>query len=233
MPILSLHSQTFQAAIFDMDGTLVDSMPHHHKAWMAFLERNNIDLTAETFERDYHKGTLIEVMARLFPEIQEEDALRAIGNQKEALFREMYASDLKPIKGVIPFFDRLKQEQIPIGLSTMGDQNNIDFTLKGIDLETYFKATTGGHQVVQGKPDPEIFLATAQKLGIPPEKCLAFEDTRSGIAAAQAAGMQVIGVATQFSNATLIQELRCLDAIEDYHQLLSKILFPESGQLSI
>lgn len=213
----------FRAAIFDMDGTLVDSMPHHHKAWMAFLQQQKLSISAEEFEQEYHKGTLIEVMERLFPKIKNEKELRSIGDQKEALFRKIYAPHLKPITGLIPFLEKLKHLNIPLGLATMGDQNNIDFTLDGIHISHFFKATTGGDQVKKGKPDPEIFLKTAGKLGISPEQCLAFEDTRSGIQSAQAAGMQVVGVATQFTRDELIQELNCLLAITDFSEISNSI----------
>ena len=210
----------FKAAIFDMDGTLVDSMPHHHIAWMAFLKQHKLSISAEEFEEEYHKGTLIEVMERLFPKIKDEKELRSIGDQKEALFRNLYAPYVEPIKGLIPFLEHLKTMEVPMGLATMGDQNNIDFTLDKIHISHFFKATTGGHQVKKGKPDPEIFLMTAKKLGIPHEQCLAFEDTRSGIQSAQAAGMQVVGVATQFTPEVLVHQLDCLMAISDFTEIL-------------
>ena len=220
MSRIFIKDREFKAAIFDMDGTLVDSMPHHHIAWMAFLKQHKLSISAEEFEEEYHKGTLIEVMERLFPKIKDEKELRRIGDQKEALFRKLYAPYVAPIKGLIPFLKNLIKMDVPMGLATMGDQNNIDFTLDKIQISHFFEATTGGHQVKKGKPDPEIFLMTAKKLGIPPEQCLAFEDTRSGIAAAQAAGMQVVGVATQFTTKELTNNLGCILAIEDYQELL-------------
>ncbi|MGB1404601.1 MAG: HAD family hydrolase, partial [Flavobacteriaceae bacterium] len=95
---------------------------------------------------------------------------------------------------------------------------NIDFIFDALDLRPYFHSTTGGHQVTHGKPHPEIFLTAAQKLNTPPEACLVFEDTRSGIAAAQAAGMPVIGVATMFDRKTLL-ELGCLTAIKSFQEI--------------
>ena len=93
-------------------------------------------------------------------------------------------------------------------------------------MEHFFQATTGGHQVRLGKPAPEIFEATAHKLKINPKDCLAFEDTQSGIRSAQAAGMEVVGVATQFTKSTLLEELGCLAAIEDYEEMLTRTSFP-------
>ena len=182
-----------------MDGTLVDNMHFHHIAWMEFIAAKKLNIDAKTFEEDYHKGTLIEVMARFFPHLKSEEELRNLGDEKEALFREIYRPHIKPIAGLFPFLDQLNQKKVPIGLATMGDQNNIAMTLGKLSIGHYFHSTTGGDEVVKGKPHPEIFLKAAQKIGIAPNDCLAFEDSQTGITAAQKAGMKVVGVATQFS----------------------------------
>ena len=205
----------YQALIFDMDGTLVDSMPYHDQSWAVFLQEHQLNIDPETFDRDYHKGTLVEVMARLFPVISTEAELRAIGQRKEALYRELYKPHLETLPGVPDFLAALQKQNIPVGLATMGDQANIDFTLDGLGIRTFFDATTGGDQVTNGKPHPEIFMETARKLHVDPAQCLAFEDTQSGIESALAAGMEVVGVATQFSAEKLLA-LGCVHAIEDY-----------------
>ena len=207
-----------KAYIFDMDGTLTDNMHFHHEAWMKFIALKKLGIDAETFERDYHKGTLIEVMARFFPHLTTEAELRAVGNEKEALYRKIYAPHITPIAGLLGFFEQLKTQNCPIGLATMGDQNNIDLTLKGLGIEEYFHSTTGGDQVTKGKPHPEIFLRAAEKIGIDPKDCLAFEDTQSGIRAAQAAGMKVVGISTQFSQEKLL-ELGCVAALNNFKNL--------------
>lgn len=207
--------RTKKALVFDMDGTLTDNMHIHHKAWMQFIKEKNLGIDAETFERDYHKGTLIEVMERFFPDIKSEAQLRELGNEKEALYRKIYAPQIHPLPGLIVFLEQIREKEIPIGLATMGDQNNIDLTLKGLGVTSFFHSTTGGHQVKKGKPNPEIFLMAAKKMGVNPSDCLAFEDTQSGIAAAQAAGMEVVGIATQFSEKELL-ELGCVATLKDY-----------------
>ncbi len=88
-------------------------------------------------------------------------------------------------------------------------------TLKQLEITSYFHSTTGGDQVAKGKPHPEIFLIAAKKLGVVPQDCLAFEDTASGIQAAQAAGMDVVGVGTQFSLEKLL-DLDCVAGIRDF-----------------
>jgi HAD superfamily hydrolase (TIGR01549 family) len=105
-----------------------------------------------------------------------------------------------------------------MGLATMGDQHNIDFTFKALNLTNFFHSTTGGHEVKKGKPHPEIFLAAAEKIGVNPSDCLAFEDTLSGILSAKAAGMDVIGVTTMFDEKTLIK-MGCKRTINNYKEI--------------
>jgi len=210
-----------KAYIFDMDGTLTDNMHFHHEAWMRFIKLKKLGIDAATFEHNYHKGTLIEVMARFFPTLKTEEELRQVGNEKEALYRNTYGQLLKPLPGLHLFLEQIKQKNIPIGLATMGDQNNLDMTIKQLNIETYFHSTTGGDQVEKGKPHPEIFLRAAEKIGVDPQDCLAFEDTQSGITAAQAAGMQVVGVATQFSEKKLL-DLGGVVAVKDFENVYVK-----------
>jgi beta-phosphoglucomutase-like phosphatase (HAD superfamily) len=105
-----------------------------------------------------------------------------------------------------------------MGIATMGDQHNIDFTFEALQIGSYFQSTTGGHEVEHGKPHPEIFLTAAQRIGISPSNCLAFEDTRSGVTAALAAGMDVVGVTTMFDEKTLL-ELGCIKTLSTYHEM--------------
>jgi HAD superfamily hydrolase (TIGR01509 family) len=188
---------------------------------MRFIKLKKLGIDAATFERNYHKGTLIEVMARFFPTLKTEEELRQVGNEKEALYRNTYGQFLKPLPGLHLFLKQLKQKNIPVGLATMGDQNNLEMTLKQLEITSYFHSTTGGDQVKQGKPHPEIFLRAAEKIGVDPQDCLAFEDTQSGITAAQAAGMQVVGVATQFSEKKLL-DLGGVVAVKDFENVYVK-----------
>jgi beta-phosphoglucomutase family hydrolase len=207
-----------KALIFDMDGTLVDNMSYHKQSWMDLFEFHQLDLDYATFDQKYHKGSLVEIMARLFPHISDRDELFRIGSYKEELYRKLYRPHVQAIGGLHDFLDQQKERKIPMGVATMGDQHNIDFIFETLSLEMYFHSTTGGHQVEHGKPHPEIFLTAAQKLEMDPQDCLVFEDTRSGILSAQAAGMQVVGVSTSFDPKTLL-ELGCVQAIDDFNEM--------------
>ena len=206
-----------QAVIFDMDGTLVDSMPFHYKSWVAFLEQQGIQLQPEEFEKVSH-GTLFDIMPRIFGDhITEEESYR-LGMLKEATFRELYKHEIKPIDGLVEWLDTLKQSGLKIGLGTAADMTNADFTLDAIHIRSYFDAIVTSDIVKEGKPSPAIFLKAAELLQVEPAHCLVFEDTRSGIQAARAAGMQVIGITTGMS-AEEMQQLPVANIIEDYRSL--------------
>ena len=207
-----------KALIFDMDGTLVDNMEYHKQSWIELFKLHQLYLDYYTFDQHYHKGSLVEIMSRLFPRITDPKELFRIGSYKEELYRELYRPHVQALDGLYTFLDLQQQQHVPMGIATMGDQHNIDFIFEALELEAYFHSTTGGHQVTNGKPHPEIFLTAAKKLGVAPEDCLVFEDTRSGVTAARAAGMQVIGLTTMFDQKTLV-ELGCIQAVEDFNAL--------------
>jgi beta-phosphoglucomutase len=211
--------RTPKALIFDMDGTLIDNMEFHKQSWIDLFEFHQLDMDYETFDTHYHKGSLVEIMAKLFPHIQDRNELLRIGTYKEELYRELYRPHVKPLEGLYPFLESQVKKNTPMGLATMGDQYNIDFIFNALNLKRYFHSTTGGHQVTHGKPHPEIFLTAAKKLDVDPEDCLVFEDTRSGISAALAAKMQVVGVSTMFNKKTLL-ELGCTQAIDHFTELV-------------
>lgn len=175
-------------------------------------------MSYETFDSKYHKGSLIEIMARLFPTVNSKEELQKIGSYKEVLYRKLYHPNVKAIDGLIPFLKQLSKKGIPMGLATMGGQDNIDFIFESLQLHSYFHSTTGGHEVIKGKPHPDIFLTAARKLGVTPTDCLVFEDTHSGIESAKAAGMEVVGVSTMFDRKTLLN-FGCIEVIQTYNEL--------------
>ena len=208
----------YKALIFDMDGTLMDNMSYHKKSWIELFKHHKLDLDYNTFDKKFHKGSLVEIMAQLFPEISDIETLRKIGSYKEELYRELYRPHVKSISGLILFLEKMFRKNIPMGLATMGDQHNIDFTFEALNLTNFFHSTTGGHEVKKGKPHPEIFLTAAEKIDVNPSDCLAFEDTLSGILSAKAAGMDVIGITTMFDEKTLLK-MGCKRIINNYDEI--------------
>jgi len=186
------------ALIFDMDGTMIDNMAFHGQAWCDFLSSLGIVMTEAELDRHNH-GTIGEVLRRICGSQLSDAEVLELGEQKESRYRELYRPHLKLIPGLHTFLSQAKQMHIPMALATSGAKPNIDFVLDGLNIRSYFSAWIGGDDVEFGKPHPETFLKAAQQLGYPPEQCFVFEDTLSGVAAAQNAGMKTIAVTTTLS----------------------------------
>lgn len=183
------------AFIFDMDGTMIDNMAFHGQAWRDFLSSLGISMTEAELDR-YNHGTIGEVLRRICGNHLSDADVLELGEQKESRYRELYRPHLKLIPGLSTFLNEAKQTSIPIALATSAAKPNIDFVLDTLDIRSYFSAWIGGDDVEFGKPHPETFLKAAQQLGYSPEQCLVFEDTLSGVEAAQNAGMKTIAVTT-------------------------------------
>ncbi|WP_113923825.1 HAD family hydrolase [Cognataquiflexum aquatile] len=206
-----------KAIIFDMDGTLVDNIPYHRDAWLAFLKKQGIHLNESEFHAQNH-GTIDEMIRRFFPQIQDNQLLYELGQEKESTYRERYRPHIREVHGLTPFLQSLQSNGIQALLATMGDPPNIDFTLDSLGIRSYFSFTTGGHEVTKGKPDPEIFLLSMQKAGLKPEECLVIEDSQGGILAAKRAGLHVIGISTSQSPDELLS-YGCDQVIVDFEEL--------------
>jgi len=203
--------------IFDMDGTLVHNMHFHRQAWYAFLERHGIDVVDEDFDRK-NAGTIVEIVPRFFEGLTDHAEIMRLGMEKEALYREIYRPHVHPLPGLRNFLEAARNGGLKLALATAADQGNIDFTLEELGIVSHFDAITGSEEVSKGKPDPEVFLVSARKLGLSPSECIVFEDSHVGIQAGLAAGMDVIGMATTHTRAEL-KERPLLAILDDYDSI--------------
>ncbi len=207
----------FKAVIFDMDGTLVHNMHFHQEAWMKFLLNHGIHVSQEEYDKKNH-GIRTEIVPRYFDRQLSMEEIEQLGEEKEALYRQLYAPHLTAIKGLLSFLQELKENNIRIALATAGDRKNIDFTIDGLGIRDYFDVIIGSEEVKKGKPDPEVFLISAEQLGINPSACLVAEDSESGIQAGLAAGMQVLGIASTHTKEQL-SRFPLYACITDYTEL--------------
>jgi beta-phosphoglucomutase len=207
------------AFIFDMDGTLVDNMRYHSQAWMALFESLGIQLDADEFQRRTAGKTNPEILREIAGRNMSDEEVRALSDQKENYYRKLYKPHLAAISGLLPFLDKARNLEIPLGLATAAGQENIHFILHGLNLGGFFSAIVGADEIRHGKPDPEIFIKTAKKLHIQAEKCIVFEDSLLGIEAASRAGMQSILVTTSHQLDELSLQHSLLFAVEDFSAL--------------
>ncbi len=181
--------------IFDMDGVVVDNSEWHLKAFAEFGKRHGLNITKQGYSK--HFGTTNHmIMNSLFNRQLTNGEIDLLANEKEKIYRDMYVPFIKPAAGLPAFLEYAHNHNIPVALATSAPPENVDFTLNATGLKKYFSILTDSSMVKHGKPDPEIYLLTAAKLGVKPSDCIVFEDSMAGIKSALDAGMRVIGVAT-------------------------------------
>jgi beta-phosphoglucomutase family hydrolase len=183
------------AAIFDMDGVIVDNMDYHTRAWEEFFRRHNPPMELDEFMQQFGR-TNRDLFGVLFQRDLTEAEVARFGEEKEALYREIYALHVEPVPGLIDFLEELKRSGVPTAVATSAPRVNLDFVFDHLPLQPYFAAAVDSSDVVQGKPDPEIFLKAAAKLNVSAAQCVVFEDSFAGIQSGKNAGMKVVGVAT-------------------------------------
>jgi beta-phosphoglucomutase len=183
------------AMIFDLDGVLIHSMPLHVRAWEQYLE--DLGIQIDDLEARMHGKRNPELVRDFIGADLADDAIFEHGAAKERLFREMVLRDelsRHQVPGLIDFLNRHKT--IPKAIGSNAEPANIEFVLDRFNLRPYFDVIVDGQQVSRPKPFPDIYLKAAERLEKSPEHCIVFEDSPTGVEAARAAGMRVVGVET-------------------------------------
>ncbi len=192
-----------KGVIFDMDGVLVDNMAVHMEAFTEIARRYGVGLDIKATLGMAGKGNG-EIFEALFPAgIVHKAGVQALGDEKEAVYREIYAPKLAPVPGLIGFLDRLKAAGIRIAVGTSAPKANMDFVFDGLGIRRYFDVIVNGDMVARCKPDPEIYQVAAAELRLQPGECLVFEDALAGIEAARSAGIKVVALSTTLDEPVL------------------------------
>jgi beta-phosphoglucomutase family hydrolase len=210
-----------EAFVFDMDGTILDNMGLHTEAWMQTIEELG---QAPREPREWERATSGTPNHEIFRNLLGLSDLDDAGinhwvERKESLYREKAADQLVELPGFSQFLERARELNVRLGLATGAGPSNISFNLGALDLVEAFDAIVGAIDVVKGKPDPEVFLTSAARLGVHPASVLVFEDAPLGIDAARAAGMRVVGVTTMMSVDSLLERDNVSNAIRDFTNL--------------
>lgn len=212
-----------RAFIFDMDGTLVDNMRFHTEAWGRMLAENNVEMNAHDFLVKTAGKTNREIMPTIFDGISDE-RIAELGERKETLYRELFLEHRKAVGGALEFLETARNLGVKMAVATAAPVGNVEFILDGLDLRRFFQAVTTAADIENGKPDPEIFLKSAEKLNVEPRHCLVFEDAIGGFEAAHRAGMRSIGIATVNSIEEILQHASVVEAHADFTNLTPQAL---------
>ena len=205
-----------------MDGVIVDSNPTHKIALKQFCKEHGYDLSESDLREKIYGRTNKDWLLNLFGNLDDE-TIRKYADEKEALFRSLY-NDIKPVAGLISFLDKLDMLNISRAIATSAPRANVDFTLQKTNTGKYFNTVLDDSFVTEGKPNPQIYLKSAQALGFDPSNCIVLEDSLSGVKAGKRAGCKVIGITTTHTR----EELNETDfVIDDFESLDPKFLISQ------
>ena len=217
--------QTDFAVIFDMDGVLVDNNPVHIEAWTIFSEKLGFELTPEKIRNDLYGRTNADAFRRLYRDDLTPEEYHQLSQDKEALYREIYQPIIKPVEGLIPFLQLMKDAKVPLAIATSAIPENVEFVTRELDISHFFPVVINETHVTKGKPDPQVYQLTAQKLEFDPGRCIVIEDSLSGVQSGISAGCKVIGLTTTHTKEELSHTDMVIDSFNDLdlHKLIDLI----------
>jgi beta-phosphoglucomutase len=208
----------YKAFIFDLNGTMVNDMPYHIKAWHNTIIELGGTLTLEEMKHQCY-GKNDELLERVFPGKYSLAERIKIGNEKEAIYRIEFKPFLSLIDGLDNFLELADQENIQMAIGSAAIMDNINFVIQNMQIEHYFKAIISANDVEKSKPHPETFLKCSSALGIDPSHCLVFEDTPKGVECAFNAGMQAVVILGEHEAAEFEQFDNVIQFVRDYQGL--------------
>lgn len=184
-----------QALLFDLDGTLIDSMPHHHTAWVEWHARRGLTIDADSFFVSTAGRSNDEIFADMLPGTSAAEIAMLV-DEKETLYREFAAPSLALIAGAKDFVQRAKAVGLRLAVCTASTPQNMALAFRRFGIDAWVETVVSPADGLRGKPHPDIFLEAARRLGIEPELCVVYEDAPLGVEGARRAGMKAVALTT-------------------------------------
>ena len=183
-----------KAVLWDLDGTLVDSAEFHWHAWRDVMAEEGLPITHEQFVQSFGKRNDL-ILSGWLGEDADPERIRRLSEEKESRFRALVrAHGIEPLPGVREWVARLHGEGWLHAIATSAPRANLEALADAMGMREYFRAGVAAEDVAHGKPDPEVFLLAAARLGAKPHQSIVVEDAPIGIEAGRRAGMRTIGV---------------------------------------
>lgn len=186
-----------RAAVFDLNGTLVDDLRFHFDAWREFGARHGVTLD-DAFLQSINGFKNEDIFPKILGRAVTPDELAELEAEKEGRYRDLYRPHLAPLRGANELLDRLHARGVKLAVASSAPPENRALVIEGLGWQKRFDAIVAS-EGLRGKPEPDIFLAAAKALAVAPAQCVAFEDAVNGVRAAIAACMKVVGITTTVS----------------------------------
>ena len=188
-----MTNRSAYAVIWDVDGVLIDSGEQHRRAWEQLAREEGLPYSDAAFWATFGMRNA-DIFPRMFGVSGPPERIVALGDRKEAIYRALLAEDAAPLPGAKELLAALHAAGYRQALGSSAPPANLEAIISLLGLASFLDAIVSGEQVARGKPAPDIFLAAAERLGIPPAHCLVIEDAPAGVAAAHAGGMRCLAV---------------------------------------
>jgi beta-phosphoglucomutase len=214
---MNIYSKAF---IFDLNGTMIDDMHYHAKAWHNILNNTlGANLSYDDVKKQMY-GKNEELLVRVFGENHfTNEEMSEISMEKERAYQQAFLPELKLINGLGRFLQKAADQNILMAIGSAAIPFNIDFVLDNLNIRKYFKAIVSADDVAISKPHPEVFLKAAQLLEVDPKDCIVFEDAPKGVESAAAAGMQTVVITTTHEEKEFSAYTNVMTFVKDYREL--------------
>ena len=205
----------YKAFLFDLNGTMINDMSYHIKAWHSILNGLGANISMEKMKEECY-GKNDEILERIFPGRFTIEEKNRMSLEKERQYQKEFRPQLQLIKGLDRLLKQSHEAGIKLAIGSAAIMFNIDFVLDGLGIRRYFDTLVSADDVTDSKPDPETWQTCAKKLGVSPGDCLVFEDSPKGVEAAQNAGMDCVVITTMHRKEVFSASTNVVSFIENY-----------------
>jgi beta-phosphoglucomutase len=207
----------YKAFLFDLNGTMIDDMSYHIKAWHRILNELGAGISAERVKEECY-GKNQELLERVFPGRFSPEEKDRISQEKEEQYQQEFRPHLKLIKGLDTLLLKSHNDGIKMAIGSAAILYNIDFVVDGLHIREYFDAIVSADDVQHSKPDPETYDRCASQLAVDAKNCLVFEDAPKGVETAENAGMDCVVITTLHSREEFGHYTNVVAFIDDYNK---------------
>lgn len=208
-----MFDKKLKAVIWDMDGVIADTSLYHRQAWQQVLLKKGINYTEEDFRKDFGQRNE-EIIKTVLGKETSQDEITEITIDKEESFRRLVKPNIRSLPGVIELIKALASYEIKQALASSTPMENLILLTGELGIKGYFQTIVSAEDVTIGKPDPQVFLLAAKRLGVEPDNCIVIEDAVTGVTAAKKADMTCLAVTNTNPGTKLIEADLIVDSLE-------------------